>query len=148
MGNQYDDFADFLEGDGALREGGGILDSHGLRDYEGIETAVIPEGAGVILNCRSCNKKRRVVVEWPELVVLAENGPGARPLLPQGWVFSQNNLDAYVQLRCGGCGQPGFAVHMTPQEAQQHVKSGLAAGLIQPQLVQGIQQKIRATRGG
>ena len=146
--NNYDQFADFLEGDGALREGGGILDSHGLRDFEGIETSVIPEGAGVVLNCRSCNKKRRVIVEWDELVVLGENGPGLRPILPQGWAFSENNRDAYVQLPCSSCGQPGFAVHMTPQEAQGHVKAGMAAGLIQPQRAQSIAHRVRQMRGG
>ena len=148
MGNEYDHFEDFLDGDAAVREGGGILNSHGLDDYEGISTSVVPEGAGVLLNCRNCNKKRKVIVEWQELVVLAENGPGRRPIMPPGWKFSQNNLDAYVQLNCTKCGQPGFAVHMTPQEAQGHVKSGLAAGLIHPQAVQVIQQRVAHMRGG
>lgn len=145
--NQYDHFDDFLEGDGAIREGGGILDSHGLSDYEGIQTAVVPEGAGVVLNCRRCNKKRRVIVEWPELVILAENGPGRRPILPPGWKFSENNRDAYVQLNCASCGNPGYAVHMTPQEAKMHVTAGLTAGLIHPHTVQGIQQRMAQTRG-
>ena len=147
MGNQYDAFDDFLEGDQAIREGGGILDSHGLRDYESIETSVIVEGAGVILNCRSCNKKRRIIVEWPELVVLAENGPGRRPILPPGWKFSENNRDGYVQLNCTSCGKPGYAVHMTPQEAQTHVKAGLSAGLIRPQMVQHYQNQVAQMRG-
>lgn len=148
MGHEYDHFDDFLEGDGAIREGGGILESHGLRDYEGIETSVIVEGAGVVLNCRRCNKKRRVVVEWPELVILAENGPGRRAILPQGWRFSENNKDGYVQLNCSSCGSPGYAVHMTPQEAQAHVGAGLKAGLISPQLVQQYQRQVAQMRAG
>lgn len=147
MANEHDQFEDFLQGDAAIREGGGILDSQGLRDYENIETSVAAEGAGVVLNCRSCNSKRRIYVEWPELVVLSQNGPGLRPILPPGWKFSENNKTAYVQLQCPKCGQPGFAIHMTPQEAQGHVTAGLASGLIQPPVVNSIVARIQASRG-
>lgn len=153
MSNRYDAFDDVLSGEAGVQEGGGILDSQGLRDYEGIETRLEGPspphhqgGVAVTLNCRHCNKKRKVILEWPEIIVVADNGPGKRPLLPQGWKFSQNNLDAYVMLPCPSCGQPGFAIHMTPEEAQQHVRSGVNSGLLNPQAVQQLQQQNALTR--
>lgn len=147
MGNRYDEFDDFLSGEAGVHEGGGILDSQGLRDYEGIETRVEAEGAAVTVNCRKCNKKRKIVIEWPELIILASNGPGQRPVLPKGWQFSENNLTGFVTLRCSSCGEPGFSIHMTPEEAQGHVRSGLASGLLHPAQVQQVQQQMARVRG-
>lgn len=147
MGNEYDHFDDFLGGEAGAQEGGGILDSQGLRDYEGIETHVEAGGAAVTSNCRKCNKKRKVIIEWPELIILGTNAPGKRPILPRGWQFSQNNLDAFVALRCTACGEDGFNIHMAPTEAQQHVRAGLNSGLIQPQVVQQYTAQAEQARG-
>jgi len=146
-GNDYDAFDDFLNGDGAGAEGGGILESPGLRDYEGIETTIGVEGARVVLNCRRCNRKKQVVVEWPELIILAENGPGKSPLLPTGWNFSEKNRTAYVPMRCNSCGNDtGIAIHMAPDEARGHVNAALNAGLVNRQQVAQIQQQVNGAR--
>lgn len=146
--SDYDQFDDFLQGNGALREGGGILDSPGLHDYEGIQTKVEADGLHVILNCRFCNKKRQVVLEWPELVILGENSQGGAPILPRGWVFSENNGTAFVKLPCPNCGNAGFAVHMTPEEAREKVGNALKAGLVSQAQVVQLQQQVRNQRGG
>ena len=143
---EWDDFEDVRSGEAGVSEGG-ILDSAGLRDYDGIQTAVVKDGAGSTLNCRFCNKKRRVDVEWGELVVLAENVPNQPPVLPPNWQYSQANATAYTTLQCPSCGKPGFSIHMTPQEAQSHVRAGLSANLVNPQFVNQIQQSVRMRRG-
>lgn len=126
---------------------GGILESKGLDDYEGLKEEVKPEGIEVKLNCWGCNRPREVVIEWPEVILVAENKQGAPPVLPPGWKYSANNHTAYIAFNCRGCGQhEGIAVHMTPQEAQEHVKRGLGAGFVNPQQIQAIRQKMAPYR--
>jgi hypothetical protein len=134
-----------------LDEQGGILESKGLRDFEGITTTVKSEGAVVRMNCRHCNRTRNVVLEWPELIQIASNTQGGPPILPTGWRYSKNNQTAYVSIPCGGCGNAeGFSVHTTPEEAVKNVQQGLTAGFIRPEQVQHIQQQVRTLqqRGG
>lgn len=128
---------------------GGILNSSGLRDYEDIQTSVVPGGVSVILNCRFCNRKKQVIIEWQELVGLAANQANQVPVLPKGWKYSNKNQDAYIPLRCDSCGnENGIAVHMSPEEAGQHVAAGQRAGLVDPRYVQQVHSQIRAMRGG
>lgn len=133
--------------DDNLGYSGGILASAGLDDFEGIQTKVEAEGVGVTLNCRLCNKKRKIILEWPELVELGENEPGRPPWLPRGWQYSPQNGTAYTQLQCPKCGGLGFAVHMMPGEAQTHVQTALKSRIIPVPMVQQIQQLVAQRRG-
>lgn len=135
---KWDTFEDVRSGEAGINEGG-ILDSAGLRDYDDIQTAVVKDGVRATLNCRFCNKKRGIEIEWPELIFVGENKPGHVPLLPPNWQYSQQNATAYTTMECPACGRPGFSVHVTPDEARTHVQAGLKSGLISPALVQHVQ---------
>lgn len=143
---EWDDFEDVRSGEAGIAEGG-ILDSAGLRDYDDVQTAVVKGGVKATLNCRFCNRKRGIELEWPELIWLGENQPGQMPILPQHWQYSPQNATAYVTLPCPSCGRPGFSVHMTPDEARTHVSAGLKSGLVPPQMVNAIQSQFRMQRG-
>ena len=141
-----DHFDDLLEAEEAVGNGG-ILESQGLRDYDNIKTSVKREGGVVRMNCRHCNKPREVTMEWTELMQVAGNQQNARPFLPQGWQFSENNGTAYVALQCPNCGNPeGFAVHTTPEEAHKLVQQGINAGFVNPSQAQQIAQQVQAVQ--
>lgn len=142
-----DDIEDLMGDDGTDGHGGGVLDGAGLKDYDRVKTAVHPEGVKVGLKCWACNKGGNLVLEWPEVITVAENGQGVKPVLPQGWQFSQRNHDAFVAKPCPRCGhEEGFAAHLTPEEAQQHVRHGLNAGFVNQQQIAGIQHRVAAYR--
>lgn len=115
----------------------GVLSGMGLDDFDNIQESVQTDGVKVEMNCRFCNSKRGVVLEWPELYQVGSNGPNLPVLLPKGWQYSQNNGTTVFIHACPSCGKrEGIAIHMTPDEARRHVQSGAEAGLIHPQQLQ------------
>lgn len=138
-----DYFDDVLNSDGTDGHGGGVLDSLGLKDYDNIDTVVAPQGADVRLSCWGCNRPVKVTLEWPELIAVGMNQPGRPPVLPPGWRYSPNNQTAFVSLGCQRCGnKEGISVHMTPEEAKQHVSRGVNAGFVSPQMISQVQQQM------
>lgn len=136
----FDDVLEAEENAGS----GGILDSAGLRGYDKVKTSVKLKGPQVRMDCRNCGNTRDVNLEWPEIMQVAGNMQGADPILPQGWKYSPINHTAYTTLRCPACGKDGFSVHVTPEEAQLHVKQGIAAGFVDGRQAQAIQQRVVA----
>ena len=134
--------------DDILTEQGGIHEGRALGEFEGIKEQITPEGLKVTTSCRLCGKKHDVWLDWKELYVVGANGLGAPPLLPEGWDYSENNSDAFVQLRCSKCNQPGISVHMTPEEARQAVNTAQSRGFIQQQQAAQWRQQVVAARGG
>ena len=49
------------------------------------------------LACRGCGKLVDITVSWEELFYVAQNGPGKPLMLPEGWAYSDENLDCYLQ---------------------------------------------------
>lgn len=146
QGSEY--FDDILESGGIGGTGNaGILNSAGLDDYDSIQEKVIPNGVEVSVNCRLCNSKRGIVMEWPELYQIGSNNPQMPPLIPPGWQFSPNNGSAVFVAACPACGQAGLAVHVTPDEARRKVESAVNAGLIPPQAVQQWRAQVARARG-
>lgn len=147
QGAEY--FDDIVERGGVGGVGNaGILQSAGLDDYDGVSEKVQPDGVAIEINCRFCNSKRGIVLEWPELYQVGSNVPGAPPLLPPGWRFSQNNGTAAFIHQCPACSQrEGLAIHMTPEEARRHVTSAVEAGIISKPAVQAWGQQVARLRG-
>ena len=127
---------------------GGILNSSGLREFEGVQEKVVADGLEVEMSCPNCGRKKQVVLEWPELVVLSQNQSGLPPLLPQGWHFDPNSGTAYTALQCNSCGKPrSLVVHMTPEDAQMHVQTGINTRLMPPQVYNAVMAQIARSRG-
>ena len=125
----------------------GILQSMGLDDYDSVREEVETEGLRVEINCRFCNSKRGIVLEWVELYQVGSNGPNLPLLVPQGWQFSINNGTAVFIHRCPSCGEgQGLAIHMTPDEARRHVEAAAQANLITPQVLQQWKAQVAAFR--
>lgn len=141
-------FDDVLESGGVGGRGNsGILDSAGLDDYDSVRERILPEGVEVSVNCRLCNSKRGVLFEWPELYQIGSNGPSQPPLIPPGWQFSRNNGTVVFVAGCPACGQPGVALHVTPDEARRKVESAMNAGLLTPAVVQRWREAVARMRG-
>jgi hypothetical protein len=118
----FDDIAD--------RNDAGIYAGAGVDDYEGLKETVGPEGMQITMNCRKCNKQHQVTLEWQELFLVGNNGPGKSPLVPTGWAYSPNNHDLYPKtVRCSKCAEP-LCPHVTPQEARDRVNDAASRGLI------------------
>ena len=145
MNQENGDFDDVPEAH-ALGGLGGILESGGLRDYDGIKETVEQDGVIVRMNCRYCNHPGRVTLKWPEVIQVGANAQGAVPVLPQGWQVSRANRTAFVSLPCK-CGQLGFNVHLSPEDARRHVQEGGAAGVVNPQEIQQIQHRVAVAQG-
>jgi hypothetical protein len=141
-------FDDVLESGGIGGTGNaGILNSAGLDDYDSVKERTLPDGIEVSVNCRMCNSKRGIVLEWPELYQIGSNNPGLPPLIPPGWRFSPNNGSALFVTGCPVCGRNGLAIHITPDEARRKVESAVAAGLVAPQAIQQWRANVARIRG-
>jgi hypothetical protein len=125
----------------------GILNSAGLDDYDSVREKIQADGVEVSVNCRMCNSKRGIVLEWPELYQIGANNPALPPLIPPGWRFSQNNGSAVFITTCPACGKPGLAIHVTPDEARRKVESAVNAGLIPPHAIQQWRAHVARVRG-
>jgi len=125
---------------------GGILQSDGLTDYDGIDTKLTENGYEVTRNCSACGVKRKITLEFHEMFQVGSNRPGIPVLLPKDWEFSPNNGTAFVNLPCNHCGQKGLAVHVTPQEAQKVYTSAADSGLIPKAAIMQHQQQMLMMR--
>lgn len=126
-GSEY--FDDVLENGGTNGQAG-ILDGHGIGDYDNVRQKLDKEGLNVSVNCRFCNRRRGIVVEWPEIAIISANRPNLPPIAPKGWMYSPNNGTIYLQAKCPSCSNTGLAVHITPDEARKHMKTGQETGVI------------------
>jgi hypothetical protein len=124
----------------------GILAGAGLADYDSLKESMEQDGLKVELNCRLCNAKRGIILEWPELYWIASNAPGLPVLLPRGWALSPNNGTMFLQAQCSKCGQPGLAVHVTPEEARRNVKNAVDSGLVSPAIIEQLKRAVLAAR--
>lgn len=134
--------------DDVLSETGGIHEGGGLEDFEGVKEKLVTDGLQLQMKCRLCGKAHNVVLEWEELFVVGSNAVGQPPLLPQNWQYSTNNQDAYTQIQCSRCHNPGLAPHVTPEEARKIVNQGVSRGLVNPQAVNAWKQRVAMARGG
>jgi hypothetical protein len=130
-----------------LEGGGGILQSSGLREFDSVQEKVVADGLEVEMSCPHCGRKKQIVVEWPELIVLAQNASGLPPLLPEGWYFSPENGTAFTALKCNSCGkEKALVVHLTPEDAQVHVKTGMNTRLIPPPVYNSVMARVAQQR--
>lgn len=137
----------FFSDDDRVEGGGGILNSSGLREFDTVSEKVVAEGLEVEMSCPHCGRKKQVVAEWPELIVLSQNKTGLPPLLPQGWQFSPKTGTAFTALRCNSCGKDGaLQVHLTPEDAQVHVNTGINTRFISPQVYNTLMAQIAQQR--
>lgn len=134
--------------DDVLSETGGIHEGGGLSDFEDVKEKIVADGLQLQMKCRLCGKAHNVVLEWEELFVVGSNGPGASPLLPANWQYSNNNQDAYTAIQCSRCHGPGLSPHVTPDEARKIVNQGVSRGFVPPQAVNAWKQRIAMARGG
>jgi len=147
-GGEYFDDVISNTGIGGVGSDAGILQSKGLDDYDGVTEHVQPDGVVVEMNCRRCNRKQGLVLEWPEIFVVGSNTPQLPPLAPRGWVYSQNNGAIALIHRCPGCGSPeGLAIHVTPGEARGYLKSAVESGIVSQDQIQLWGQGVARMRG-
>lgn len=141
-----DYFDDLFESGGG--ESQSVLSGMGLADFDNVREKVTAEGLQAQTNCRNCGRGAVVTIGWDELFYIGSNGPGLRPILPSGWGKSQANGTCYCQLRCGGCGEPGIALHLTPDEAQKRFGQGMQSGFVSPDQARIWQGAVKSHRGG
>jgi len=142
MQDEFDDFADIL-GD---NDDGGVFAGSGHRSYENVKQSTQANGLRVEMQCRMCGKPGALNIDWNELFVIGTNGPNTPVLLPPNWSLSPTTKSAVVTANCS-CGKPGYAVHVTPDEAARHVQTAMKSGLMQPQQVEQMKAFVRQQRG-
>jgi hypothetical protein len=136
-----DYFDDVLSGLGGVFE-----DSSALKSHESIQEKTTREGAEYRLECRMCSGESKILVNWLELFIISLNGKGKpiRTPSPQ-WKRSDNNGTMYVSLQCGRCGNEGYFLHITPEEAEKRVDGAIRSGILPRQQVQMWAQQIAKT---
>lgn len=123
---------------------GGVLGGMGLDDYDRVSRRLTDEGVEIEqLSCRVCGKKANLVVTWEELFYISRNGPGQPVILPKGWRRSEQNMTCYIMVRCNGgrCSDGYYAVHFTPDQANQMLLQAGNSGLITRDQVQRWMEK-------
>lgn len=139
--NEYDDFQDVFSD-----ETGGSLESPGLKDYDNVRQSVETNGLGVQIACRYCGRGHKITLEWHELYVIGSNQPNVAPIVPPGYKRS-NQGTVYIEFNCARCGNPGVAVHITPDEAVRHVNTAVQTGLVTQEQAAAWGQQVRQARG-
>lgn len=140
---KVDMFEDIMNADDA-----GSLEGLGRKDYDSIrESGPSKDGIQLVLNCRRCNKRHGVLIEWKELFWVGSNGAGQPLLLPPGWMYSPRNGSAFPNLTCSKCGNEGIAPHYTPQRAAALIKQA-DTNIIPRKVLQGWAQEVARARGG
>jgi len=139
--NDFDDFQDIFSDDT-----GGTLESPGLRDYDNVRQEVVPEGLTVQVPCRYCGKGHKVTMEWHELYVVGSNQPNVTPIMPPGYRRS-NQGTVYLEMGCAKCGNPGVAIHITPDEAARHVTTAVKTGFVSKDQAAAWGQQVMQARG-
>ena len=134
--------------DDFLSETGGIHGGRALDALETVSESITRDGLNVKVTCSLCGREHMVTLEWEELFVVGNNGPGRPPILPANWHYSQNNQDAYVQLRCSSCNGPGIAVHELPADAQEACMTARRRGYISDAQIAQWQQSLQRVLSG
>jgi hypothetical protein len=135
--------------DDILGQTGGIHEGRAMNEFETVQEKIAPDGLQIAMSCHLCGKKALVTLEWEELYVVGANGPGAAPVLPQNWQYSDNNADAFIAIRCPKCGaDAGIVPHMTPEDARTAVNTAQSRGFIRPDAAAVWRQKVMAARQG
>jgi hypothetical protein len=126
----------------------GILEGMGRTDYDRVTQQITPDGVMVSqLSCRACGRKKNLLISYEELFYVANNGPGKPLILPDGWARSETNMSLYVQLQCGKCENGVYAVHFTPEDAQNLLRQAEQAQYINRPMVLQWAQKINQYAG-
>jgi len=142
-GDYFDDFDDVSD-----REGGGVFGGGlGRTEFESLKERVGPGGITVGMQCRRCGKDAAAEISWYELYVIGSNGPNIRPLLPEGWARSDNNMAAYPVLQHQGCGGP-ICPMFTPDEAREAIGRAVQAGYVTQDQLQQWREAVARYRGG
>lgn len=122
------DYFDDMLGDNS--QAGVFEGAGGLGGYENIKETLTKDGLRIQMSCRKCNREALVTVEWPELFIIASNGPTVPLIKPRGWAYSQNNGMLYPEnVLCTKDGEP-LCPQLSPDEARAHVNAAVSRGLI------------------
>ena len=126
----YDEFEDF-KGQLGIFEGGAGSDA--------VDHKVAREGVRYEFQCQGCGRSTRITVEWPELVAIKY---GHNPALifsrypqvvqhPMSWTYRPEEGRWGPEAKCPHCGFT-FAIRMSPNEPESHLKVGRQRGFINP----------------
>lgn len=128
----------------------GVFSGLGIDDYENTKETVGQEGLKVQINCRKCNQRHEIVLEWQELFVVGSNGVGKSLLKPNGWEYSENNGKLYpAHVPCKKCREP-LCPQVSPDEARQLVNDAISRNLVSMEAVGHWSNQVQAyrARGG
>ncbi len=145
------DGAEYFDDITGQNEDAGVFAGLGSDDYENTKETVGNEGLKVQMNCRVCNQRHEIVLEWQELFIVGSNGPGRSLLKPTGWEYSENNAKLYpANVPCKKCNAP-ICPQVSPDEARQLVNDAVSRNLVSSEAAAHWNQQVqsvRASRGG
>lgn len=122
------DYFDDVMGDNTVPE---MFRGGGMESLEDIKAHPSAQGMILDMHCRppGCGAQKRVIVEWPELFVIAHLPQTG--MIPPGWRRSDVNHAVVPELACQRCGAPVAPV-ITHDWAQRQLNAALQRGLTTP----------------
>ena len=111
---------------------GGATDAH----FQA-RSSTMRDGVTYQLTCDNCGGRNSVLIEWPEMIIVAHQK------LPPNWKYMNGRLYPDVGCAHNGC---NFlcSVQLTPDEAKKAVNAAVNAGYVQPNQIQAMSQRLRA----
>lgn len=123
------------------RMGYGTLGGEGAEHHNSVKTKIVDEGVSSQLRCDHCGRMLVVTAPWTELIIMSQ---GALPP-NNSWKHDAHNGCFLPNATCPHC-KDEIRLGITPDECGRHLKSGVAAGKITGQQIQGFLASVSGPR--
>jgi len=90
----------------------------GLLDLDRVKEEFRPQGKSYAIKCKRCGAKNEALLEWPEIVLIAENMDANNPILPVGFHLARDANNAAVPSFVGKCQQCAVGTIIVPMPIQ------------------------------
>lgn len=128
----------------------GALTGPGGEDHQASRTSQSPDGTGMRfeIKCDSCGSRQAIDVSWDELIFVSVGAAPPGNANSPAWAYNQRYGTLHPNTPCYQCGRKDTLVMLTPDEANRHLRSGVAAGRVEPGYIAANQQRVRQSQGG
>lgn len=133
MPSDPDTFDDVLQQNNGIFAAGLGATGDGYEDYTTAKTEATPQGVFVEMRCRHCGATRRIEIEYPEMIAIANDvapqfayGAGYGQLVksPTPWAWSNVTSAWWPQVACSSCQTP-VGPMFKQREAHGHVQEAV-----------------------
>lgn len=129
--------------------GYGSLGGEAVAAHHRVVAKMAPDGSGMTFQCfcQDCGLPIQLTVSWDELIYGAVNQVPVDPHTKRPWVYQPQHGGFTPDIGCRRC-KRALMVLLYPDECVRHIRSGQAAGKIQPGYAERMMQMLRSRGGG